>query len=158
MLASMPTVRIGAAYMASPIVVNSLSLQPRRIQFELASAAALLPISVQIACRGPFLFGWLLVPETIQTVIATAAERIRVVGPSYWALPLAPGFDLPAPEPGPARTRTAEREPNPESAPVRAEAAPDPAPASAAAKPPVREAAPKPGTTSAKPATETAAP
>lgn len=102
MLAAMPTIRIGANYVASAIVINSLVIQPRRLQFEIANPPALLPIALQVLCRGPFVFGWLRVPETVQTVIATAAQQIRIVGPSYWAVPLGPGLAARDPGPGAA--------------------------------------------------------
>ena len=89
------TVQIGAGYMPSALGINSLSIQPRRIQFEIASPPPVLPVSLRIACPGGFTFGWLQVPETVQTVIATTSERIRIVGPSYWALPLDEGLALP---------------------------------------------------------------
>lgn len=95
MLASIPAIQIGASYMESGLVINNLLIQPRRIQFEIASAPALLPITLQIACPGPFVFGWLLVPGIAQTGIATAAQQVRIVGPGYWALPLGTGSVVP---------------------------------------------------------------
>jgi hypothetical protein len=47
-----------------------------------------LPISLQIASAQPFLFGWLQVPDFVQTSIATSAQRMRLVGATYWALPV----------------------------------------------------------------------
>ncbi|HXC55138.1 MAG TPA: hypothetical protein VNU97_07580 [Rhizomicrobium sp.] len=88
LLTAMPTIRLGASYTPSPVTVSNLFVQPRRIECEISNAPSLLPISLQITCGGPFVFGWLLVPESVQTVIATAVQRIRIVGPGYWALPL----------------------------------------------------------------------
>jgi hypothetical protein len=77
------------------MVIRDMFIQPRRIQFEVLDPPPQLPVSLQIACNGDFVFGWLQVPENIQTSIATAAQRIRIVGPSYWAVPLphAPEID-----------------------------------------------------------------
>jgi len=133
MLAAMPSVRIGANYIASAIVINNLLIQPRRLQFEVANTPALLPITLQILCRGPFVFGWLRVPETVQTVIATAAQQIRIVGPSYWAVPLGPGAV--APEPAAPQPAVPEPGPNPPTAKPAGSSPPaksDPASAKAA--------------------------
>lgn len=111
MLAAMPTIRIGANYVSSAIIINNLVIQPRRLQFEVASPPALLPIELQVLCRGPFVFGWLLVPETVQTVIATAAQQIRIVGPSYWAVPLGPGLTASEPAPNSAAAKPAPNSP-----------------------------------------------
>ncbi|HEY4940850.1 MAG TPA: hypothetical protein VII56_05435 [Rhizomicrobium sp.] len=98
MLTAMPMIQLGASYTNAPIIINNLSLQPRRIQFEIASPPSLLPITLQIACSGAFVFGWLQVPESVQTAIATVAQRIRIVGPGYWALPLWQEPDTSEPE------------------------------------------------------------
>ena len=59
----------------------------------------MLPISLSIMCPGPFVYGWLLVPETVQTVVSTVVEQIRFVGPGYWALPLLRGDEAAEPVP-----------------------------------------------------------
>lgn len=107
MLATVPTIQLGASYAASPALISNLFLQPRRIQFDITSPPALLPLKLQIRCNSPFMFGWLQVPENIQTTIATVVERIRIVGSSYWALPLGQGIPEPTQRPV-AATRPAE--------------------------------------------------
>src|SRR4051812_34373009 len=69
MLTAMPSLQLNAGYTDAPTIISSMYVQPRRILFEIASAPSQLPISLQIACKGPFVFGWLLVPENVQTVI-----------------------------------------------------------------------------------------
>lgn len=118
-------VQIGAGYVDSALSIRNLLIQPRRIQFEIAQAPSLLPISLKIICPGAFVYGWLLVPATVQTVIATVVEQIRFVGPGYWALPLwsedeaAPTFIAPPPFSNSAAARPAERVPESKPAPAK---------------------------------------
>lgn len=91
MLTSIPMVRVGAAYIENQTQISNLYIRPRRIEMEIDTAPALLPLSLQITSRDPFVYGWLQVPEGVQTSIATAVQRIRIIGPGYWALPLGPG-------------------------------------------------------------------
>src|SRR3954468_18447217 len=91
MLTSMPTLRLGAAYTENKTQIRNLSIQPRRIEMEIATQLLLLPLSLQVTSGDAFVYGWLHVPEGVQTSIATVLERIRIVGSSYWALPLGPG-------------------------------------------------------------------
>jgi hypothetical protein len=123
----LPTIRIGASYTDSQLSISNLRVQRRRIQFEVARAPSLLPISLRIACPAPFVYGWLLVPETVQTVIATVVEQIRFVGPGYWALPLlsadeteaAPTFIEPRPSSNSAAAKPAERVSESKPAPAK---------------------------------------
>ncbi|MGK6319614.1 hypothetical protein [Sphingomonas sp. DT-204] len=125
MLTTMPTIQLGASYADSPALVSNLSLQPRRIQFDAVSPPALLPVTLQIRCNSPFIFGWLQVPENIQTTIATVVEQVRIVGSSYWALPLGQGI-IEQREPDPekpgksAAAKPAERTPSAKPAAVPA--------------------------------------
>ncbi|HEU0084804.1 MAG TPA: hypothetical protein VFQ87_18265 [Bradyrhizobium sp.] len=98
MLRAMPTIGLGVSYSGAPVIINSLSLQPRRLLFEVESPPSLLPLTLHIACKGAFVFGWIQVPGDVQTAIITTAQRIRIVGSSYWALPLRQD----APNSGPA--------------------------------------------------------
>jgi hypothetical protein len=132
MLTTMPSILLGASYADSPALISNLSVQPSRIQFDVASPPALLPVTLQVRCNSPFIFGWLQVPETIQTTIATVMEQIRIVGPSYWALPLGEGI-------------IEQREPDPEKSGK-----------SAAAKPAERTLSPKPAAIPAAKPVETA--
>jgi hypothetical protein len=91
LLTSIPTVRLGASYSDTPVLISNIFLQPQRIQFDITSPPPVLPITLQIKCNQAFVFGWLQVPENIQTSIATVVEQIRIIGPSYWALPLGQG-------------------------------------------------------------------
>lgn len=104
MWTSMPTIQLGASYTNTPVVINNLFIQPRRIEFEIASPPSQLPIALQIESGSQFVFGWLLVPESVQTVIATVAQRIRIVGPGYWALPLWQPPESPEPVSKPTET------------------------------------------------------
>nr|WP_294814481.1 hypothetical protein [uncultured Sphingomonas sp.] len=103
MLTTMPAIQLGASYVGWPVLISNLFLQPRRIQFDVTNPPALLPVTLQIRCNGPFIFGLLQVPENIQTTIATVMERIRIVGTSYWALPLGQGLVEPERRPNPER-------------------------------------------------------
>jgi len=132
MVTEMPVIRFGASYDDSGIGINNLLIQPRRIQFEITKAPPLLPISLQISCDAAFVFGWLLVPENIQTAIRTVAQQIRIVGPGYWALPLAQptrapelGASAAAPESAsfPIATKSAEKLPAPKTGPAPVKAA-----------------------------------
>jgi hypothetical protein len=104
MLTTMPAIQLGASYVDSPVLISNLFLQPRRIQFDVASPPALLPVTLQVRCNSPFIFGWLQVPENIQTTIGTVVERIRIVGTSYWALPLGQGIIEPERKPDPEKS------------------------------------------------------
>lgn len=86
--ASVPTIRLGASFGGGQMGIQSLSLTPRRLQFEVSGAPSRLPLIVSIHSAAPFVHGWLQVPGGVQTTIASAAERIRFVGPSYWVVPL----------------------------------------------------------------------
>jgi len=128
MTSGLPMIQIGACYTDSPLSISNLQLHPRRIQFEIASAPALLPVSLKIRCPGPFVYGWLLVPASVQTVIATVVEQIRFVGPGYWALPLlsedeaadaAPRSTAPGPPFNSAATKPAEKLPESRPAPAK---------------------------------------
>lgn len=99
MLSAIPAVTLGASYAGAPVIIKSLSLQPRRLLFDIESPPTLLPLTLQIACNGPFVFGWIQVPGEVQTAIVTAVQRIRIVGPSYWALPLGQYIAVPASKP-----------------------------------------------------------
>ncbi|MGK6355773.1 hypothetical protein ACMGDH_11190 [Sphingomonas sp. DT-207] len=141
MLTTVPTIQLGASYADAPALVSNLFVQPRRIQFDVTSPPALLPVTLQIKCSSPFIFGWLQVPENIQTTVATVVERIRIVGSSYWALPLGEGVAEPGRKSSPEKseksvpaTKIAERAPlRPASAPAAkpVETAPEGASASA---------------------------
>jgi hypothetical protein len=120
MLMAMPSIQIGASYSAPALVVSNLFIQPRRLQFTIANPPAQLPITLQIACPGPFVFGWLQVPENVQTAIATVAQRLRIVGPSYWALPLGEAVGEPPPLPHLTAAEPAEKVPEPKSSPAPA--------------------------------------
>jgi hypothetical protein len=129
MMSGLPAIQFGAGYTDSPVSISSLRVQSRRIQFEIAHAPSLLPISLKITCPGPFVYGWLLVPETVQTVIATVVEQIRFVGPGYWALPLwstdegagaAPTFIAPRPSSNSSAAKPAEKVPESKPAPAKA--------------------------------------
>jgi hypothetical protein len=103
--ASVPAVLLGARYAGGAMGMRSFSITPRRLQFELENAPDSLPLLVHIQSRSAFVHGWLQVPEGVQTLIATAAQRIRFVGPGYWAVPLiqpeAPRAAMPRPSPAP---------------------------------------------------------
>lgn len=104
MSTSTPAVHLGARYSGGAMTVSSFSLTPRRLQFDLENAPASLPLLLHIQSRSAFVQGWLQVPEGVQTLIVTAAQRIRFVGPGYWAVPLiqAEGRSAAAPKPAPA--------------------------------------------------------
>ena len=128
MTAGLPMIQFGAGYTDSPVSISNLLIQSRRIQFEIVRAPALLPISLTITCPGPFVYGWLLVPETVQTVVSTAVEQIRFVGPGYWALPLSSGseegepvptFIAPRPPQNSAAARPADRAPDSKPTPPK---------------------------------------
>jgi hypothetical protein len=129
MTSALPMIQFGAGYVDSPLSISNLLVQARRIQFEIVNAPSLLPISLKITCPGPFVYGWLQVPAHVQTVIATLVEQIRVVGASYWALPLwskdeaagaAPTFIAPQPSSNSAAAKPAEKAPESRPAPVKA--------------------------------------
>jgi hypothetical protein len=131
MAPDLPMIQFGAGYSDSLMSIRSLVIQSRRIQFEIVSAPALLPISLKIACPTPFVYGWLLVPETVQSVVATVVEQIRFVGPGYWALPLlsgdeyaepVPTFIAPRPSQNSAAAKPAEKAPDSRPAPPKAAA------------------------------------
>jgi hypothetical protein len=109
MLQAMPTISLGAAYIGEPVIFKSLSIQPRRLLIEIESAPSMMPLTLQIACKGPFVFGWIQVPGNVQTAIGTAAQRIRIVGSSYWALPLRQGAPNSMPAPPPPETSSTRR-------------------------------------------------
>jgi hypothetical protein len=109
MLRAISTIDLGASYIGEPVTFKSLSIQPRRLLFEIESAPSLLPLTLQIACKGPFVFGWIQVPGNVQTAIVTAAQRIRIVGSSYWALPLGQGARNSVPAPPPPETSSTRR-------------------------------------------------
>ena len=88
MLRAMPSIRIDSGAGAAPAAVTAIRLQPQRIEIEVVSAPPVLVITLQVACDGPFLFGWLHVPEETFATIATSVERLRIVGPGYWAVPV----------------------------------------------------------------------
>jgi hypothetical protein len=88
MLPWIPAVQLGASYGGGMMTLRNFQLQPRRLQFEIDGAPAELPLSLQIASPQPFLFGWLQVPDLVQTSIATSAQRMRLVGTTYWAVPV----------------------------------------------------------------------
>lgn len=83
-----PAVRLGASYGSGGMAVSGFALTPRRLEFELDNAPASLPLLVHVLSRSSFVYGWLQVPGGVQVSIATSVERIRFVGPGYWALPL----------------------------------------------------------------------
>jgi hypothetical protein len=89
MALSTPAVRLGASYGGGGMAANGFSLTPRRFELELENAPAALPLLVHVLSRSSFVYGWLQVPGGVQVSIATSVERIRFVGPGYWALPLA---------------------------------------------------------------------
>jgi hypothetical protein len=88
-----PAVRLGASYGSGGISVDGFALTPRRLEFELGNAPASLPLLVHVLSRSNFVYGWLQVPGGVQVSIATSVERIRFVGPGYWALPLVQSND-----------------------------------------------------------------
>jgi hypothetical protein len=88
MFASIPCIQLGASYSSHPSQILELILQPHRIQLQIADAPPSLPVSLQVICGGSFLFGSLYVTETVQTTISTSAERVRIIGPGYWAVPV----------------------------------------------------------------------
>lgn len=127
MASGLPAIQIGAGYTDAQLSVSNLLIQTRRIQFEIVRAPSLLPISLGILCPSPFVYGWLLVPEAVQTVISTVVEQIRFVGPGYWALPLwnadeaeaAPTFIAPRSSANSAAAKPAEKAPEPRPAPAK---------------------------------------
>ncbi|MDQ0252259.1 hypothetical protein J2W22_004347 [Sphingomonas kyeonggiensis] len=144
-LVATPSVRLGASYGGGEMVIRGLSIQPRRIEFDIENAPATLPLLVHVLCSGPFLHGWLQVPGNVQASIATAAQRIRFVGPGYWAVPLIqpegdgkpaaakPAAPAPAPAPSSAPTPTpSTSKPSPSPSP---KPSPTPAPEPKAATP-----------------------
>ncbi|HEX8380450.1 MAG TPA: hypothetical protein VF619_07875 [Allosphingosinicella sp.] len=88
MLPWIPAVQLGASQGVGFMTLRNFRLQPRRLQFEVEGAPAELPLTLQVSSAQPYLFGWLQVPDQVQSSIATALQRMRVVGATYWALPV----------------------------------------------------------------------
>ena len=145
MSTSTPVVRLGASYGGGAIGMRNFSITPRRLQFDLENAPASLPLLLHILSRNAFAYGWLQVPEDVQTLIVTAAQRIRFVGPGYWAVPLIQpegnGAAIPKPSPAP-RPAPARPAPAPSRAPGRSRTKPAPRPARRAAAAPQPTPAP----------------
>lgn len=131
-----PAVRLGAGYGGGEMAIRGLSIQPRRIEFDIENAPATLPLVVHILCGGPFVHGWLQVPGNVQVSIATSAQRIRFVGPGYWAVPLIQAEAVPKPAPRPA--------PAPAPAPTPSKPGPTPSPAPKPTPAPAAEPKPSP--------------
>jgi hypothetical protein len=130
MSTSSPAVRLGASYSGAAMTVSSFSLTPRRLQFDLENAPASLPLLLHIESRSAFVQGWLQVPEDVQTLIVTAAQRIRFVGPGYWAVPLIqPERHSAAPKPTPAPRPAQAAAPSRSSRSSRSRQTPAPRPA-----------------------------
>lgn len=130
MAVATPSVRLGASYGDGEMTIGRFSLGPRRIEFDIENAPAKLPLCIQVLCNAPFLHGWLQVPGDVQVSVGTAAQRIRFVGPGYWAVPLIqPEVDpKPVPKPAPAPAPT----PTPSSAKPSPTPSPKPTPTPAA--------------------------
>ncbi len=148
MLRATPSVRLGASYGGGEMAIRGLSIQPRRIEFDVENAPATLPLLVHILCGGRFIHGWVQVPGDVQVSIATSVQRIRFVGAGYWAVPLTQveAEGKPAARPAPARAPAPA--PAPASTPAPSVSKPSPAPAPSASKP-SPSPAPKPAPTPA---------
>ncbi|MBX9814086.1 MAG: hypothetical protein A4S12_13925 [Proteobacteria bacterium SG_bin5] len=85
-----PVFELGAAFQTAALSVSELVLRPRRIYFTVANPPARLPMQLRIMTRAPIIFGRLHVPDKAQTEIATMIERVRLMGPGYWAVPVLP--------------------------------------------------------------------
>lgn len=125
--------QLGAPFGDSGFVINELVLQPQRLLFTVSGAPAELPLMLRVTGPGPFLFGWLQVPDSAQTIIATAAERVRIMGPGYWAVPvpgavkpMAPSAPLSPPAPPVLPPPAPPASPPPSSPPPASGAKPDP--------------------------------
>ncbi len=142
-----PSVRLGASYGGGEMAIRGLSIQPRRIEFDIENAPATLPLLVHILCGGRFIHGWVQVPGDVQVSIATSVQRIRFVGAGYWAVPLtqveAESKPVPKPAPAPAAAPAPAPTPSPSSSKPSPSPAPKPAPAPAPAPEP-RSSTPTP--------------
>ena len=122
--ANRPAIELGVGYGDAAFSVSELVLQPRRLFFTVAGAPARLPVVLRVRAPGPFLFGSLQVGQNVETVVSTAAERLRILGPGFWAVPVpvseraeaapvavAATRSGAAPAVAPTRARTASRAP-----------------------------------------------
>lgn len=152
MAVTTPSVRLGASFGDGEMTIGSFSIGPRRIEFDIENAPAKLPLVLQVICSAPFLHGWLQVPGNVQALIGTAAQRIRFVGPGYWALPLVQPEGDPKPAPKPAPT------PAPAPAPTPTPSSTKPSPTPSPKPTPTPAAAPSPSTPTPTPASPTPTP
>ena len=128
---------VAAAALLAPAAVADSYEDPAYAEFDIENAPATLPLLVHILCGGRFLHGWLQVPGDVQVSIATAVQRIRFVGPGYWAVPLTQveADAKPAAKPVPAAAPS----PAPAPAPAPSSSKPSPSPAPKPAPTPAPE-------------------
>ena len=88
MLTDRSSFEIGVIYGDAAFSISELVLQPQRLFFTVTGAPPRLPLILRVRAPGPFLYGSLQVGETVETIVSTAAERVRILGPGYWAVPV----------------------------------------------------------------------
>ena len=69
------------------MAIRGLSIQPRRIEFDIENAPATLPLLVHILCGGRFIHGWVQVPGFCESI---STRLVPVVGVRPLPLPPPP--------------------------------------------------------------------
>jgi hypothetical protein len=83
-----PCLQLDTQTLGTPVLLQYVQLQPRRLQLDLADSPDTLVVALAVTCDQPFLYGWLQVLDSVRTALSTHVETVKLQGSSFWALPM----------------------------------------------------------------------